>query len=226
MTKLNSQQEQVIIGTVLGDGGLYIRDGGKCNALFKVTHREADKEYLFWKYEMLKSSGIFLRPPSRRLKKARHEGGHVYFHWKLSSRRLPIFTAYHKMFYPNGKKIVTQEILDRLEPLGLAVWYMDDGSLVSRSPRIRKSGIVHLVAGRNMSLSTMGFTYEENVLIRGWILERFNILFRVSRHYQLWGLRLGRRAEVNKFLDIIRPYLVPCMERKFKEEKVNMKGVK
>ena len=35
----------------------------------------------------------------------------------------------HKKIYINGKKTVTREFLNNLKELGLAIWFMDDGSI-------------------------------------------------------------------------------------------------
>ena len=41
----------------------------------------------------------------------------------------PEFTKYRNLFYPSGKKIVPKNIKQLLvDPLSLAVWFMDDGS--------------------------------------------------------------------------------------------------
>lgn len=41
---------------------------------------------------------------------------------------LPCLNIYREWFYPQGIKIVPTDIADHLTPLGLAHWYMQDGS--------------------------------------------------------------------------------------------------
>ena len=40
----------------------------------------------------------------------------------------PYFKQVKHWCYPNGKKTITEHILEMLTPEGLAFWYMDDGN--------------------------------------------------------------------------------------------------
>jgi len=202
LTEFTPEQEQVFLGTMLGDANL---SSGSYNSSLRVKHREADKEYLFWKYDILKSSRIFLNPPKP--KPPRPPSG---ISWLLYSRRLPIFRVYREMFYPSrGEKIVPVEVLDKLELLGLAVWYMDDGHF--------QFGVPKRPNRRTVYLATQGFDYKDNVLVRDWMERKFGFRFDLVGEM---GLRLGRRGEVERFLEMLRPFSVPCMERKFRRSKV------
>jgi len=205
VTTFTPEQEQVFLGTIFGDATLRSPRGRVSNSQFEVKHRELDKEYLFWKYECLKLSGIFKRAPYPRIS---HLNGKQYPNWTLSSRHLPIFTLYRKLFYPGSRKVVLPELLDKLELLGLAVWYMDDGHL-----SCFREGVPY----PRVWLATMSFTYGENVMIRDWFDDKFGFhfhIYKVDRGAR-WGLLSGR-AGVEKFLAMLRPHAVLCMERKFK----------
>ena len=39
-----------------------------------------------------------------------------------------VYEKFYNSLYKNGIKSVTQEWLDKITPLGLAIWFMDDGS--------------------------------------------------------------------------------------------------
>jgi len=206
ITDFSSQQEQIFLGTMFGDSSLRRPRSNGHNIVFRGVHREADREYLFWKYEILKSSGIFKRPPWTRLG---YRNGVAHLQWRFYSRALPIFTTYRKVFYPEGKKIVPREILKKLEPLGLAVWYMDDGGFWPGSSSRPNS--------RWVTLNTQSFTHDENTMIKNWLDEKFGFHFRVVKTDggTGWKLRLPGKTETERWLDLLRPFMVPCMKRKF-----------
>jgi len=107
-------QQQVILGCILGDG--YMRK--KTHAHLQITHSIKQKEYVNWKYRILKNlvSGQPLR----------YRGNGKRVGYRFYTRNLPILSKYYKKFYIGGKKIIPKII--NLTSLSLAVWYMDDGS--------------------------------------------------------------------------------------------------
>ena len=202
MIKLSLRQCQVLSGTLLGDGNLRISGAGR-NARLRVSHREEDGDYLFWKYQELEPSGLFKSPPFLRKNNGYAIGKLL---WSFCSRCDPVLTSYYQLFYPNGKKIVSREILDGLGELGLAVWYQDDGS------QYRKGGEV--------ILCTEGFGLEGNRIIRKWFKQSYDLRPRVSSR----GRLEFRRVDSQKFLELTRPYMVSCMERKFRKKELVYRG--
>jgi recombination protein RecA len=135
------EQYQMLLGTLLGDGTITVNPGsGSCK--FEVQHTIKQVDYLVWKAEVLRNF-IARKPPYRVIRwriskpskkmnfsKKEYEG--VHFHTIVA----PCFNKLRDLFYPNGVKRVSKEILDQLEPLGLAVWFMDDGSRTAGGLRI------------------------------------------------------------------------------------------
>ena len=62
---LTELQRSIIIGTVLGDGSL-IASRSKNHLRLQIGHCITQKEYVFWKYEMLKD--LILTPPTYQVK--------------------------------------------------------------------------------------------------------------------------------------------------------------
>jgi|TARA_Y100000034_G_scaffold135589_1_gene208147 hypothetical protein len=188
---LDGNLKQVIIGTVLGDG--CIRNTTKRgNAYLTVTHCAKQKEYLLWKYQILKKViGIN--------KRTTKEGEYL----TIDTKSNKIFNYYHKLFYQNGRKIVTKEILNMLEPLGLAVWYMDDGS--------------YNYIGKNAILYSCAFSYEENNLIKDRIsqfkinptvsLMKVKYKGEVKKYHKL----VFNMKETRKFISLIKPFILKSM---------------
>lgn len=114
MGSLSEVQKELILGCVLGDG--YMRK--KVNAHLQITHSIKQKEYVDWKYQILKN--IVITSP----KLYRGNAGRVGY--RFFTKSLSELTSFYSRFYQNGVKIVPKNI--SLFPLSLAVWYMDDGS--------------------------------------------------------------------------------------------------
>lgn len=114
MGSLSKIQKQLILGCVLGDG--YMRK--KTNAHLQITHSIKQKEYVDWKYQILKN---LVKGTPKVYKGNAGRVGYRFF-----TKNLPQITYFYNRFYQNGKKIVPKDI--KISPLTLAVWYMDDGS--------------------------------------------------------------------------------------------------
>jgi len=201
---LSPRQEQIIIGTLLGDGNLFSHPRAK-DWRFRTVSRFQDREYLRWKWRELRSTGLFPNSPPIRVQKK----GPC---WRLYSLQHSIFTEYRKLFYPGGKKVISPKVLELLDDLGLAVWYQDDGSFPSKDGK----------KGGRLSLSTESFLLKEVELVRDWIFNKYGISFHIScapsrgSKPVMW---LYNRGDVSRFLDIVGPYIVPCMSRKSWDDK-------
>lgn len=205
--KLPHDQEQVVIGTILGDGHLGTKKGN-INATLIVVHKEKDKDYIWWKYKMLKDTGLTPNPP--RLVEGR-SFGKPYRSWRLESRCCPYLTELHNTIYKNGRKTITHEILEKLDLLGLAVWYQDDGSVTTSC-----HGYQTLVR-----LSTDAYGRNGAGLIKKAINEKFGLDFRIYKHGSgiypdkvYWILMLYRKNDVQRFFSLVSPHIHPSMSRK------------
>lgn len=195
------RQEQIILGTVLGDGHLSLQ---KANAQFITSVAVGDKDYLFWKYEELKSTGLFREPI---LHRGPSYGNPEYPSWRMESRRHPIFTELQKLFYKDRKKVISQEILSRVESLGLAVWYMDDGSLTFWDQE-RKRPLVRL--------HVEGFGKEGCLLIGSWLQQKFGLhpTSRMNKRGEKWIIYLSGMKKVQAFMEVVEREIVEAMIRK------------
>ncbi|MBW1779343.1 MAG: hypothetical protein JRL30_01265 [Deltaproteobacteria bacterium] len=105
--------EQIIIGSMLGDGT--VSSFGQ----FAISHSERQAEYLRLKAAVL--DGFDSRVS------ARHqtlEPCHVIL--RTETKLCPFMRDLWKTWYPHGK-VFHPESLRKLGPLGLAVWFLDDG---------------------------------------------------------------------------------------------------
>jgi len=194
---LTSRQEQIFLGTMFGDGMLRARTG----VLFSTKIKLDDKDYVFWKYDQLKSSEMFHRPP--RLNGIQRGPTRKPF-YILSTKQNVFFEPYYRQFYHDGRKRVPAGLLEKLNELGMAVWYQDDGSFSTNSGTL---------FGR-IKFSTQCFPLEDQKAIVRWIDGRFGLRFHINRDRNYFHLILNRKDEVKEFLELVEPFIVPCMSRK------------
>jgi hypothetical protein len=110
----SDRAEQVIIGTVLGDGCIHRR---------KLSFTQSTHQWAEMKASVLHS----FYPKLSFTKKHNHR--------LVYTKPYPYFDWVGKQFYINGIKRVNKELVSKLNDFGIAVWFLDDGCT-----RIRKTG--------------------------------------------------------------------------------------
>lgn len=117
---LTEDQRQLVLGSSLGDGNL--RKTGTHTASFRVGHGEKQAAYTGWKYEMLS-------PLTREFGKVGNGQGFDTF----STATFADFRAH--LYNEQGKRTITDEVLNALDARGLAAWYSDDGTFAGSYER-------------------------------------------------------------------------------------------
>ena len=111
---LSHDQEQLILGGVLGDGSL--RRVSEQKVSFRVGHGSAQQEYLEWKHESLAPFARAIAPTGV------GQGFDTIAMYQLG----PLHEAVYR---GNGVKCaVTEQLVDQLDAKAIAVWYADDGT--------------------------------------------------------------------------------------------------
>lgn len=201
---LSDQARAVILGTILGDGSLKIQSGYS-NANLQIRHSETQKDYLLWKADMLQE---IARERGISVQKA--DGFSQNKKWRFVSRNLPVLTELHNLTYKRNKLRIRRTWLNQMTPLSLAVWWCDDGSLIS-------------YGGRKGVFCTDGFDEKSvrilsNYLKVVWDIK--NIVSPTARIYkgkrrQYWRIWIRSQEELKKFLRVILPHIgTPDMLRK------------
>lgn len=194
-TELTENEKQVLYGSLLGDGALTVKEGYSKNATFTEGHCLEQRPYLEWKAEQL----VRFKPVVRDLNlKENIKAFKINGKCQLYTSPAPILNKLYLKFY-GKKKIVTRELLDELTPLGLAVWYMDDGSYVGskNSP--------------NSVLYTNCFSYEEHEIMQDWFKERWNIDVRILEQEKKYHYLRFPVSETVKLHNIIKQHIHFCM---------------
>lgn len=185
-------QQSLIIGTLLGDGYLRIVPGRK-NAFLEINHSFSQKEYVDWKYEMLKSV-CKSAPVSRK-------GNGTRIAYRFTTRQHPELTKLKKIFYVDGIKRVPRNVA--LSPMMLAVWFMDDGS------KCRANDVY---------LNTQQFVREdqEYCLV---LLATLGINASLNRDKEYLRIRI-KKDSLPHFFKTIREYVIPSMTYKLSHDPV------
>ena len=197
--ELNLKQKALIIGSLLGDGTMRLGKGAR-NVNFKIEHGLMQKDYVEWKYQILKPF-VFTEP---KISYRYNENGDRYAKsWWFRTIRHPILTQIYKKFYKgekyrNGRKIVPLEIEEKIDPFALAVWIMDDGSYSK---------------GR-IDISTYSFSLKEINTLQESIEKVFGIGSNYYRDRDK-GLRMYfNQEDTKKLIEVIHPYIIPSMTYK------------
>lgn len=197
--KKTKEARNLIIGMSLGDG--YINPNG----YLSMRHCIKQKEYIEWKKSKLNSMGI----NTTEVYEVKNNGYGVY---ELRTYNNKYMKLYRKILYTPKKNIANRKLLNRLSPLELAIWYMDDGGLSQK----KKNGKVH---ANDLMINTH-LTKEQNQIIIDYFMEKWNIKFTQVKNKGLYRIRCGTR-EARKFIEIVRPYVeeVKCMHHKINIKK-------
>lgn len=190
---LNNSQNQIIIGTILGDG--YI-ENGLWGSRLQIKQSKFRKEYVFWLYHQLKNL-------CRSFPKQRKDN----LQWYFGTRYTQEITKIHRVFYPNRKKIVPKNISDLLtSPLALAIWYMDDDTLDYR-PNDHFAFYLMTHSFSVKDVRRLVRMLKDNFAVKSNI---FNNLIRGKRYPRIYIGAEGRK----RFLQLVKPYILSCFRHK------------
>ena len=183
-----------ITGSILGDG--YAR-----NNQLTIQHSIKQKDYLLYKARLLNQS----------------KGSRFVLTEKLDITYPYIRLFYHnksvgrarKKIYVNGTKVLTEGILNQLGTIGLAIWYMDDGSLVLHK---YPNGTIK---SREVYWSTDNFDLDSHLTFQKWMKRKYDIDIKITPYKKGKYYRTVLNAtNANKFFELIKAHIPPSMEYK------------
>jgi 6-pyruvoyl tetrahydropterin synthase/QueD family protein len=193
---LTSKEEQIILGSLLGDGYLFQGKKQPWSTYLVLEHGIKQLDYLLWK-------GRFLERLNAKF--------YQYFKYNQVKQRMtaynqvrtssfPLFGEYAKKFYwAQGKKVPREDVM-KLGPLGLTVWYLDDGS----------------VNFNQAYFCTQAFDKDDNYFLKDMLKIKFKIDADVLHSGDGFYLRLLKDA-TKRLFKIIKPHIIPQMLYKIKE---------
>lgn len=122
--ELTEIEEQVVLGSILGDGCIEVNNRERGYYRLSIKHGESQREYVWYKYSLLKRIS---KEPTEAFKKDKREKFKDSVCITLRTTTNEVFKEYRERWYPNGTKEICKEDLEKLGNLGLAIWIMDDG---------------------------------------------------------------------------------------------------
>ena len=163
------------------------------NCSFKFSHSLRQKSYAKWKSDILNGFRVSeFREVKRKIK------NNIINAIDFSTHTHEVFNYYRDLFYDRkGRKKITKEILNQLNPKSLAIWICDDGSYETRQGYI--------------ILCTNSYTLEEHKLMKDFFNEKFGldptIGFRDGKYYYL----RFKKEDSKKLIQIIKSFIPKCM---------------
>ena len=186
MGSLTQFQKSVVIGSLLGDGYMRIVPGRK-DAFLEINHSIAQRNYVDWKYNVLSSI-------SRSAPKERRGNGYRIA-YRFTTRQMPEMTDLMHLWYREGKKIVPIEFA--LDPIALAIWFMDDGSMCRES---------------DVYLNTQQFDSASQAVLTKK-LEGIGLESRLNKDKQYHRIRF-LKSSIPLLQEIIGAHIIPSMKYK------------
>jgi len=189
MISLSREQKSILFGIILGDG--YLQKTGKKNARLRLEHGGKQKEYLLWK---VKKIGKLFQGKPKYLERVHPISKRRYSYWRHQSQSTPYLGKLRKIFYPDGKKRIPEDLEKYLTPLGLAVWYMDDGYYYLRD--------------RCSYLYLGNVSRKEAEIVAQTFFRKFNISSQVKQKKKGYAIYFSPR-ETQKLKNLIKDYILP-----------------
>lgn len=182
-----------LYGTLLGDTSITKPVGGANSRLSFGQNNEA---YANWKALVLMLAGF---------KKPR-----LYNRtWRSGTPRLPKYSKMYDFVYHKGRKTVTEHMMKSITPLGLALWYYDDGDFHKQKQEVK--------------LATMCFNHAEHELMQRGLFKRFGLRFNIHKRKSAKGgnrksyyfyFRM-KQSDRELFFSLIEPFRCEPMTYKF-----------
>ena len=179
---LTEEQKEIIDGTIMGDG--HFTSSGQLD----VAHCLKQYSYIYWMNSKLNSISTGLKRTSQNK-------------YRFKTKALNYIKDLYKLLYDNKVKRVNLDFLNRLTPLGLSIWFSDDGYLDNDS---------------NYVLCTHGFSDNDKNLICQYFEEKWGIITKIKkmhskRYAKTYYANSFDHENATKLSQLIKYHMVPSM---------------
>lgn len=211
MQRDNKYITKVIAASLLGDGSVSKISENR-NPVFEISLLSSHIDHLNYLEEVIlpiTTASYYIRKPEvfiyNNKESKRQE------QTRLRTKAHPFFKKFRERMYPHGHKVVDPHYLTLLDWEFLAIWYQEDGYLTAyysngKHPQYR------------IGLSTNGFSYGDNHLLRSALKEKLNLDWNVTNHTNPNGSRSYKLILSPKQIDIVitntSRYIQPSFEYK------------
>lgn len=192
---LTKRQRDAVIGMLLGDA--WLQKTGKRSARLRLKHSVKQRDYIYWKYELLKN---YMQSEPKLIRRYNPIWEKSYSYYRCQTHSSPEFGKMRRKFYENNCKTIPADINKILKsPFTLAIWYMDDGYYYKRD----KISCIYLKR----------LTAEETERIINCLQENFNLYGRIKIKKELPVIYFSPK-DTKKLTDLVRPYIIPSLNYK------------
>lgn len=210
-TPMYQTQKSVLVGSMLGDGGLWLAPHCK-NARLYVCHCEKQLGYLKWVHGLLQP---FARPITQTETAGKKmfgdteiNGSNFYRFYTIAH---PDVTELFHLYYRKGLKGIDESVVDKIDLLAMSIWFADDGWIERRNKQPSSCGI-----------ATNSFTYKEHLILVDVVRKFFKGTISIKLHGGYYKgkkrtdyvLHMSEKKYVNEFLDMIKLVLPECIHYK------------
>lgn len=190
LTPIEGRLRSVLVGSVLGDGRI---SKSAHVSRYRENHSHGQFDYLMWKLNEWGSAWV----PSGHKRVTWVLKGKSYEGWRFETVSHASLNPWHELFYPEpGPKRLCEQVVDLVDELAFAIWFMDDGS-AAWWPLI---------------------TFGMDPASRGIALAIFD-KFGFSPRWTLTSGDTGQfifegEEQAERFMDLVRPHMPECMHYK------------
>lgn len=207
---MNRRERALLVGMSIGDGYVKVsRQKPYINSYrseLRIKHSRVQRPYLEYKASLLKKIfggkctivdyDVTLKSNGKTYQQSRIVKANKYF------RQIKGW------LYPNGCKFISRRVLEMLNLEGLAIWYMDDGSMGCNRNKHGEISSVFTI------LNTQCSSEEADTIIE-YFKEVHNIQSVKGVSKGAYILRFNTK-ESHKYIALIFPYIVPSMKYKIR----------
>jgi len=211
-TPMSDTHKSVIVGSMLGDGGLWLAPHSK-NARLYVCHCEKQLGYLKWIRSLLQPFSRPIKQTEKAGKKivcGREVNGSNFYRFYTIAH--PDITDVFNSYYRKGLKGIDNSLIDKVDLIAMAIWFADDGNICRNKKREPVS----------CSIATCSFTYKEHLIAAEIVRKFFNGTIKIVKHggyykgkkREDYVLNMFGKKHVNEFLTNIKLILPECIHYK------------
>ena len=193
---MNIKQQAILVGMILGDA--FLQKTGEKNARIRLEQSEKQRDYLVWKARQFPQ--YFQGKPTTLIRtNPVFKKTYSYVRWQ--SNASPEIGKYRHEFYRESKKIIPATLSKLLrDPIGLAVWYMDDGYYYHRD----KMAYIYLPR----------LTSEECKILLTTLNKNFGLHPTIKLKKRGEHVLSFRVAETKILFSLIAQFIIPSMQYK------------
>ncbi len=194
--KLKTQElKGIIIGMVLGDGYLSPSDTKKKNSFFRGS--SIHESYIKFKSQILSQiTSVNLTVDTNR--KNSFGNKPLYL---IETKVHPTYTKLRMRLYHNNKRVIDPFCIKSLHPLGILIWYLDDGSLATSGGKIM------------FRLHSNRYSYLDHLCIQKIMNDKFGLRWNICKNFRkakgiIYYQMILKPIDRLKFYDkFINPYI-------------------